>query len=232
MKSPTGAPARVARALLDGGPATATALAQRLGLSPTAVRRHLDALEADGLVEAGERPPFGPIPMRGRGRPAKVYSLTPAGRDAFDQAYDDLAVSALRFLADGAAAATGTADPAEDPVMAFARQRAADLERRYAHRLAGTDDPEERARLLADALTEDGYAASTVGMDGAAGTQLCQHHCPVAHVAEEFPQLCEAETEAFSRLLGTHALRLATLAHGDGVCTTHVPAPSSRRSTA
>src|SRR2546421_12756707 len=56
----------------------------------------------------------------------------------------------------------------------------------------------------------------------AAGEQICQHHCPVAHVAAEFPQLCEAETEAFGRLLGTPVQRLATIAHGDGICTTHV----------
>ena len=42
-------------------------------------------------------------------------------------------------------------------------------------------------------------------------------------MAEEFPQFCEAETEAFGRLVGTHVMRLATLAHGDGVCTTHIP---------
>jgi predicted ArsR family transcriptional regulator len=45
-------------------------------------------------------------------------------------------------------------------------------------------------------------------------------------VAAEFPQLCEAETEAFGRLLGTPVQRLATIAHGDGICTTHVTAPS------
>jgi len=38
--------------------------------------------------------------------------------------------------------------------------------------------------------------------------------------------LCEAETEAFGRLLGTPVQRLATIAHGDGICTTHVTAPS------
>ena len=57
----------------------------------------------------------------------------------------------------------------------------------------------------------------------AAGEQLCQHHCPVAHVAERFPQLCDVETELFSALLGVHVQRLATIAHGDGVCTTHIP---------
>jgi predicted ArsR family transcriptional regulator len=35
--------------------------------------------------------------------------------------------------------------------------------------------------------------------------------------------LCEAETEAFSKILGTHVQRLATIADGDGVCTTFVP---------
>jgi predicted ArsR family transcriptional regulator len=54
---------------------------------------------------------------------------------------------------------------------------------------------------------------------------VCQHHCPVAHVAAEFPELCEAETRAFERVLGTYVQRLATIAHGDGVCTTHVPVP-------
>ena len=90
-----------------------------------------------------------------------------------------------------------------------------------------------RVQALADALSADGYAASagpapvigaqlTGGQGEGAGEQLCQHHCPVAHVAAEFPQLCEAETEAFGRLLGTPVQRLATIAHGDGICTTHV----------
>ena len=74
---------------------------------------------------------------------------------------------------------------------------------------------------IADALTSAGYAANTrlVG----SGVQICQHHCPVAHVAAEFPELCEAETAAFTELLGTHVQRLATIANGDCACTTHVP---------
>jgi hypothetical protein len=52
---------------------------------------------------------------------------------------------------------------------------------------------------------------------------LCQHHCPIAHVAAVYPQLCEEETKAFSAVLGTHVQRLATIAHGDGVCTTFIP---------
>jgi predicted ArsR family transcriptional regulator len=45
-------------------------------------------------------------------------------------------------------------------------------------------------------------------------------------VAAEFPQLCEEETKAFSSMLGSHVQRLATIAHGDGVCTTFIPEPT------
>jgi predicted ArsR family transcriptional regulator len=55
------------------------------------------------------------------------------------------------------------------------------------------------------------------------GVQICQHHCPVSHVAEEFPELCETEQQAIAEVLGTHVQRLATIVNGDYACTTHVP---------
>jgi len=102
--------------------------------------------------------------------------------------------------------------------------RRAELADRFRERMDAVP-AEERPALLAKLLTEDGYAAGLreTGKAPAAGEQLCQHHCPVAHVAEQFPELCEAETEVFARLLGTHVQRLATIAHGDGICTTFVP---------
>jgi predicted ArsR family transcriptional regulator len=214
--------ARIARALLEGGPQTAAALAERLDLSTTAVRRHLDQLVEEGYAEAGERAPYGPAAVdrpRGAGRPAKVFALTAAGRDACGQQNDDLAVEALRYLSD-------TAGP--EAVEGFARHRVTELEERYAATLAEAP-AEERPEVLVQVLTAEGYAASLVDGPGGPAIQICQHHCPVSHVAAEFPALCEAETEAFSRLLGTHVTRLATLAHGDGVCTTLVPRPAARQ---
>src|SRR5690606_40146701 len=70
---------------------------------------------------------------------------------------------------------------------------------------------------------DDGYAASVRPVPGTSAIQLCQGHCPVQHVAEEFPQLCEAEAQVFARLLGSHVQRLATLATGAHACTTNVP---------
>lgn len=200
---------RVARSILVNGPSTAAALAERLDLTPAAVRRHLDHLVEEGAVEARDQRPAG---HRGRGRPAKAFALTERGRDGFEAQYDDLATEALRFLAE-------TAGP--DAVRAFAERRASFIEERFPQ--VAADHPEATpAEVLALVFSDEGYAASVRQLP-VVGEQLCQQHCPVSHVAHEFPQLCEAETEAISRVLGTHVQRLATIAHGDGVCTTCIP---------
>ena len=165
-------------------------------------------MAAEGVVVARDQRVRG---RRGRGRPAKVFALTDAGRSAFYQAYDDLAVSALRYIRE-----TG----GERALQEFARRVATRLEERY-HAVAAAAPEKAGTAALAEALSADGYAASVESVR--LGEQVCQHHCPVAHVAEQFPELCEAETEVFARLLGRHVQRLATIAHGDGVCTTHVP---------
>lgn len=200
--------ARVARLILEHGPVTAAALGERLGLTPAAVRRHLDALLAEGMAETRTARPRG---QRGRGRPAKLFAITDAGRSAFEHAYDGLAGSALRFLAERVG---------EEAVAEFARSQVAGLVARLRPEMREVP-ADQRVRVLAEALSADGYAASA-SKASLGGEQLCQHHCPVAHVAAEFPQLCEAETEAFARILDTPVQRLATIAHGDGVCTTHV----------
>lgn len=198
---------RVARLIMEAGPSTAAGIAEQLNLTPAAVRRHLDQLLADGVVEARDQRVSG---QRGRGRPAKVFVITEPGRDHFGHTYDTLAVDALRYLRDSGG---------ENAVAEFARARLAPLEAKCTQAAAGAADP---VAAVAGALTADGYAASVE--QTAVGDQVCQHHCPVSHVAHEFPELCDAETEMLARVLGTHVQRLATIAHGDGVCTTNVPA--------
>ncbi|MCX4566218.1 helix-turn-helix transcriptional regulator [Streptomyces albogriseolus] len=200
---------RVARSILDHGPSTVAELAGRLKLTQAAVRRHLDALAADNVVEARDRRVYG---TRSRGRPAKVFALTDCGRDAFDQSYDKLAVDALRWI--------GEREGGSEAIAAFARARITAQAGAYRKAVEAVP-PEQRTEALAKALSADGYAATA--RSAPVGEQLCQHHCPVAHAAEQFPQLCEAETEFFAELLGTHVQRLATIAHGDGVCTTFIP---------
>jgi len=199
----------VARLLLERGPITAAEVATELELSAPAVRRHLDAMMVDGEAQTREAPRRGP---RMRGRPARLYLLTDAGRVRFGHGYDDLAVAALRYLAE-----TG----GDGAVRHFAERRAEGLVEARRDEIQAAQTPTARAGKLAEALTAQGYAATAPS--GGSGAQLCQHNCPVAHVAAEFPQLCEAETELFAEVLGTHVQRLATIARGDAMCTTHVP---------
>src|SRR5699024_3729419 len=77
------------------------------------------------------------------------------------------------------------------------------------------------ARKLLAALY-DNCSASTIS-EARQCVQVCQHHCPVARVAEQHPELCEAEQEVFSALLGTHVQPLASIADGNGICTTNIP---------
>lgn len=206
---------RVQQAISEQGPLTAAVLASYLELTPAAVRRHLNLLAEQGVIE--ERA-LADGSSRGRGRPARAYILSVAGHARLDNDYDGLATSALYFLAEHAG---------PDAVGDFARERGAELEARYAALLAAAgEDITARAQALAQALSADGFAASTQPVTAdmpLAGVQLRQGHCPVQHVAAEFPEFCDAETDVFSRLLGVKVQRLTTLAHGEHVCTTFVP---------
>ncbi|WP_018179425.1 helix-turn-helix transcriptional regulator [Jongsikchunia kroppenstedtii] len=197
--------ASVVEYILERGPITAGEIGDQLGISAAGVRRHLDALIVSGDVEVAPAPK---LADRGRGRPAKRYQLTPSGRGQLRHGYDDLAVAVMRRLRD-----VGGESAVED----FARDRVAamvgDIDR--------GDNAERTVEQIADALTAAGFSATTRRVG--AGVQICQHHCPVAHVAAEFPELCEAETAMFAEVLGTHVQRLATIANGDCACTTHVP---------
>ncbi|MFY9917735.1 MAG: transcriptional regulator, partial [Mycobacterium sp.] len=127
-------------------------------------------------------------------------------------AYDDLAAAAMRQLREIGG---------DDAVRTFARRR---IDTILSGVTEGSDDVESTVERVAAALTKAGYAATATRVSGPLhGIELCQHHCPVSHVAEEFPELCETEREAFAEVLGTHVQRLATIVNGDCACTTHVP---------
>ncbi|MFV8380211.1 helix-turn-helix transcriptional regulator [Corynebacterium hindlerae] len=195
--------------LLRSGPCSASFLGQHLGISAAGVRRHLDILEAEGLAEVA---PARSSAQRGRGRPAKSFVLTDKGRSQFGHDYDTLAASALEALRE-----TG----GEEAVRAFARKRIEKIVAGITPADASEDSVKETTEQIVAAFAKSGYAASTSEAGG--GVQLCQHHCPISHVASEFPELCEAEHRAIAELLGQHVQPLATIVDGHGICTTNIP---------
>lgn len=217
---------RVLSAVLERGPVSAAELGDGLGFTPAAMRRHLDALAQDGLIEVKRAR----TSASGAGRPARRYVLSQRGQAKMGNDYLDIATAALAQL--GAAAGP-------EAIEEFARTRFSGMEERYRPIVeAAGPDLEARARALAGALTADGFVGSTktVGLPQGRGTrggptgrpvmlsvQLCQGHCPIQGLASAFPAFCEQETGVFARLLDVDVRRLSTLAAGGHVCTTHIP---------
>ncbi|WP_236686054.1 helix-turn-helix transcriptional regulator [Corynebacterium testudinoris] len=200
---------QITHTLLKHAPITASDLANRLNMSAAGIRRHLDILEADGFIEIDTRRSGRSAT---RGRPAKAFRLTDRGHLQFGHSYDQLAADAIETLR-----ATG----GEEAVRDFARRR---IERIVEGVTPAGDTPESVERTveeLAEAFDRHGYAA-TVRQAGP-GIQICHHHCPVASVAADHPELCEAEHETISHLVGVHVQPLATVAGGHGICTTNIP---------
>lgn len=227
---------RLIDAISVHGPITARLLAERFGLTSAAVRRHLAALQADGVIAEHEMP----VGRRGRGRPSKSFVLSASAHESLPGGYDQLAVLAMEELA-------RVGGP--ESVRRLADRRVADWEAEL-QALAASREAEgeritlaRRVELLAELLTGRGYATTvrplTVPIPATSarpGTrprtlvtaQLCHGHCPVLDVASDHPELCEAESRVISRIVGAPVQRLATLAQGAHVCTTHIPLTEGR----
>jgi len=197
-----------------GGPRSAAELAEHLGISEVAIRRHLGVLNEEDLVEECEQRASG-------GRPAAFFDLTERASRLFPQSYDRFANEVLDFL---------TAEHGRDGLTAFLRWR---VDREVgALSDAVQDGPlEERVHRLAAALTAAGYVADVVADGGAAPgslpmLQLVQHHCVIAEVAREHPEICSYEAAAFSRALGADVQlsRRETIADGAQACVCTVTA--------
>ncbi|MFP7696203.1 helix-turn-helix transcriptional regulator [Trueperella sp. LYQ143] len=213
MSSDEGTYEQILRLIVERGPITAGELAKILVLTPAAVRRHLGVLVKNAYIDEYDGPAKGPIR---RGRPSRQYVATAEGQSQLGHGYSVLASNALGFVRD----AMG-----EEGLERFIQARAEALEATYGPILDSMGStPAERAAALTDALNRDGYVATLRrGGPNALAIQICQGHCPIHQIAQEYPLLCEAETEAFARLLGVPIQRLSTLANGGHVCTTNVP---------
>ena len=202
---------RLARELLKKGPISASDLADALGISAVAVRKHLDDMTEKSLAECHEIAPFGPAKPKGRGRPAKVYSLTPKGRDFFENQYQGLAEDSVEFIYQL---------QGSKGVKLFAEKRASKIFENYVSEIENAKSLNKKVEKLTEVLTKEGFAATSDKGSGPTHTiQLCQHNCPIAHVAEKHNEFCDAELELFNSILGVNVTRLSTIAKGGNVCT-------------
>lgn len=196
--------ARVVLELHDG-PRGVAEVAAAVGVSEVAVRRHLHALEEDGLIDAET------VRRDGPGRPAARYRLTERGRRLLPDRSAELANELLEFL---------EAEGGRSAVLRFLRWRRSRQQARYAAELDDDASPAERAEQLAELLTEDGFPSRLEEADGT--LTLRQQHCAIRDVAAENPELCAFEAAMFRDLLGVEVRRRETIAAGDDACRCHL----------
>jgi predicted ArsR family transcriptional regulator len=177
---------RLLELIKSGGPQTATELAQRLGVTPVAVRQHLQALEKDGLlVYVEERRPVG--------RPARRWSLGEAAEPFFPDSHREFAVGLIEAI-DGAFGGEGLQRLVEERV----RQQI----RRYRRRMPESKAPlEERVAALASLRNEEGYMTEW-SADGQDCWVLAENHCPICAAAKVCGGLCAGEPALFQTILG------------------------------
>lgn len=180
-------------------PLTAKELAELFGLTPNALRRHLDSLEAEGLVRYRRE-------VRGVGAPTHAYSLTESGEALFPQGHAAVLAAVLESVRE-------TAGP--EGVVALARRQWLGYVQQASPRLQELP-LHERAQLVAELRSSQGFMAEAVAGDGA--TVIREHHCAIKDVAERFPEICAAEHEFVERMLAVPVQRTAHILDGCSCC--------------
>lgn len=198
---------------------TVNELARALSLSVVGVRRHLDTLAGERLVERvaairrsanGAAGPAWPERSGRPGRPAAGWRLSPEGIELFPRRYDGFALDLLEDLSE-------TAGP--EVVEAVFARRTEKVAAQYEAALAGLDDPRDKARALAGLRDQAGYVTACETTDDG-DVLLVENNCAVHRLAEKHSVVCTMELVLFRRVLGpdVEVTRVSHTMAGDPVC--------------
>ena len=184
---------------INGG-LTTSHLGDALDISATAVRRHLNTLEAQGLIAHRTE-------QRGMGRPSFVYELTAGASQVFPQSYAAFATNIMEDLIE----LEGT----EKLDELFCRRQEKRRQRLVAQ-MSG-DSLSERIASLAQILEAEGRMTTWEQLSDQKFL-LREHNCPILKVAERFEQPCDCEISLFRELLQADIERIAHIPDGDIAC--------------
>lgn len=191
---------RILILLKEKGRLTADELAEYLGISAVAVRRHLTKLEGDRLVSYEEV-------QRGMGRPSFVYQLGQAASSFFPRRYEELATIVLETIQE----LYGT-----EALDAIFKVRSEHLIEVYRHKISGKT-LDKRLEQLTELREAEGYM-STWELDRDNIFILRESNCPIIHVAEGCDSACSHDQALLEQLLDAEVVRTGHLVSGDGAC--------------
>lgn len=189
--------------LLRENKASAQSIADVIGISLQATRRHLKDLQQQGFMEIE-------TVQAKTGRPQYLYFLSRRGRDRFPQNYGEFALSFLDTL-------TETVGEKEvSKILEKQWQKKADHYRRY---MTG-DTLKQKIEQLVKMRQEEGYMAEVFMWEEKPNHFfISEHNCAISEVAESYPQVCHHELEMFASLFQHCTVeRTNWIHHGEHRC--------------
>ncbi|PRZ13932.1 putative ArsR family transcriptional regulator [Laceyella sediminis] len=182
------------------GPLTVGEMAERLGVTEMAVRRHINTLERDGLIQAR-------LLRQAMGRPTSQYFLTEKSDEHFPKSYSNFTIDLLHDLE------KNFGSELVDQLFNNREERLAE-----AHQMdfAGKDFS-ERVRTLAEIQDQKGYMVKVEELpDGS--YELIEYNCPIFQVANQYNHACQCELNWFERMLDARVERPECQAKGGQHC--------------
>jgi predicted ArsR family transcriptional regulator len=190
--------------LRQRGELTVAELTALLGIAQPAVRRHLDILAAEGLVE------FRTVRQH-TGRPYFVYSLSERARERASTGYSRLVerlLAELRALDDDSGAG--------GRLMETLLERMSEhLAAEHRASISGTT-LEERAASLVATLADEGILDDFEVRED--GVHLINTSCPYRRAALATDEVCRSEQRAISLLLEAPVQQLGRIVDGQPRC--------------
>ncbi len=182
---------------------TVTEMAKSLGITEMAVRRHLNTLERDHVIETT-------LVRQAMGRPIHFYHLTASGDEQFPRNYSGLTVDFLKDIEE----VSGT-----ETIDELFKRRENRLQDKYKDRMNTLTEFEHKVNELANIQNEAGYMVDWQRGDDPGTYVLTEYNCPIAKVANEYQQACSCELSLFKRMLQTDAVdRKTCMAKGGDYC--------------
>lgn len=183
------------------GSLTVSEMAGQLQITEMAVRRHLNTLERDNLIQSK-------MVRQAMGRPTNVYSLTEEAEHLFPRHYHDFALDFLQDIEEM---------EGDEKIQHLFRRREERMSDQYKKEIKG-DTLEQRIQQLAMIQNEKGYMVE-IEKDPETGNYIFkEYNCPISQVAKEYKHACDCELTLFKKVLRADIEQRECISQGKEKC--------------
>ena len=199
---------QVTTLLHERGSCSVSELAEAIGVGHGAIRRHLDIMVADGLLETT-------LDRQPRGRPATRYSLSEAGEERsthskYSRLLDRLFPALSQLPQEEITGRSGS-----DVLERVCERMAEGVASEYAPRVSGTELG-DRVQQVTEALRDEGILQES--SDDGPVYRLKNVGCPYRSAAQGTHMACKADRRAIELLLDAPVEQVTTIVDGAACC--------------